>query len=86
VAHLPEGYTHSSARLRTACGRATIGPIHGEFLLLNVCERAIPVPRDDYYMAGAGGQTTLMIPRTDIVSCVSGTIERILRRFRIQEK
>ena len=26
-----------------------------------------PVPRDAYYMAGAGGQTTLIIPSHDLV-------------------
>lgn len=27
----------------------------------------MPVPRDAYYMSGAGGQTTLIIPSHDLV-------------------
>ena len=26
-----------------------------------------PVPRDSYYMAGAGGQTTMIVPSHDLV-------------------
>ncbi len=41
-------------------------PIYGGFFWING-EGSLPVPRDAYYMAGAGGQTTLIIPSHDLV-------------------
>jgi len=41
-------------------------PIYGAFFWLNG-DGQYPVPRDAYYMAGAGGQTTLIIPSHDLV-------------------
>jgi hypothetical protein len=36
-------------------------PIYGAFFWIND-DGIFPVPRDAYYMAGSGGQTTLIIP------------------------
>jgi CubicO group peptidase (beta-lactamase class C family) len=41
-------------------------PIYGGFFWING-DGAFPVPKDAYYMAGAGGQTTLIIPSHDLV-------------------
>ena len=41
-------------------------PVYGAFFWINGTGM-FPVPRDTYYMAGAGGQTTLMIPSHDLV-------------------
>ena len=41
-------------------------PIYGGLFWINGDGR-FPVPRDAYYMAGAGGQTTLIIPSHDLV-------------------
>ncbi len=41
-------------------------PIYGGFFWINGTG-TFPVPRDAYYMAGAGGQTTLIIPSHDLV-------------------
>jgi CubicO group peptidase (beta-lactamase class C family) len=41
-------------------------PIYGGFFWLNG-DRTFPVPPDAYYMAGAGGQTTLIVPSHDLV-------------------
>jgi len=69
---LPEGYTTFVSTLAPAWA-ADNRPIYGAFFWLNG-DGQYPVPRDAYYMAGAGGQTTLIIPRTTSSSCVSGTI------------
>src|SRR5436190_10852675 len=55
---------NSSARLRPPA--ADNRPVYGAFFWLNGDGR-YPVPRDAYYMLGAGGQTTLMIPSHDLV-------------------
>ena len=62
---LPEGYTKFVSTLAPAWA-ADNRPIYGAFFWLNGDGR-YPVPRDAYYMAGAGGQTTLMIPSHDLV-------------------
>ena len=62
---LPEGYTKFVSTLAPACA-ADNRPIYGAFFWLNGDGR-YPVPRDAYYMSGAGGQTTLMIPSHDLV-------------------
>ena len=41
-------------------------PIYGGFFWING-EGTFPVPREAYYMAGAGGQTTLIVPSHDLV-------------------
>jgi CubicO group peptidase (beta-lactamase class C family) len=41
-------------------------PIYGAFFWVNGAGQH-PVPRDSYYMAGAGGQTTMIIPSHDLV-------------------
>ena len=41
-------------------------PIYGGFFWINGTER-FPIPKDAYYMAGAGGQFTIIIPSHDLV-------------------
>ena len=41
-------------------------PIYGGFFWINE-DGTFPVPREAYYMSGAGGQTTLIIPSHDLV-------------------
>ena len=41
-------------------------PVYGGFFWING-DNAFPVPREAYYMAGAGGQTVLIIPSHDLV-------------------
>lgn len=62
---LPPGYTEFVSTLAPAWvadGR----PIYGGFFWING-DGAIPVPKDSYYMAGAGGQYTMIIPSHDLV-------------------
>jgi len=62
---LPEGYVSFVSTLAPAWvadGR----PIYGGFFWING-DGALPVPKDTYYMAGAGGQYTLIIPSHDLV-------------------
>ena len=56
---LPEGYAKFVSTLAPAWEAER--PVYGAFFWLNG-DDAFPVPRDTYYMAGAGGQTTLIIP------------------------
>jgi CubicO group peptidase (beta-lactamase class C family) len=62
---LPAGYAKFVSTLAPAWA-ADRRPIYGAFFWLNGDGR-FPVPRDAYYMAGAGGQTTLIIPSHDLV-------------------
>ncbi|XSC47272.1 hypothetical protein ACF1BQ_018110 [Bradyrhizobium sp. RDT10] len=62
---LPEGYTAFVSTLAPAWA-ADNRPVYGAFFWLNG-DGQYPVPRDAYYMAGAGGQTTLIIPSHDLV-------------------
>src|ERR1700730_7447666 len=62
---LPEGYAKFVSTLAPAW-EADKRPIYGGFFWING-DRRFPVPRDAYYMAGAGGQTTLIIPSHDLV-------------------
>src|SRR5258706_10274411 len=62
---LPEGYGKFVSTLAPAWA-ADKRPIYGAFFWLNG-DGQYPVPRDAYYMAGAGGQTTLMIPSPELV-------------------
>jgi CubicO group peptidase (beta-lactamase class C family) len=41
-------------------------PIYGGFFWINGAGE-LPVPRESYYMSGAGGQTTLIVPAYDLV-------------------
>ncbi|MFN0086887.1 MAG: serine hydrolase domain-containing protein [Blastocatellia bacterium] len=62
---LPEGFARFVSTLAPAWkedGR----PIYGGFFWING-DGAFPIPRESYYMAGAGGQTTMIIPSHDLV-------------------
>jgi CubicO group peptidase (beta-lactamase class C family) len=62
---LPGGYAKFVSTLAPAWA-ADKRPIYGGFFWINGDGR-FPVPGDAYYMAGAGGQTTLIIPSHDLV-------------------
>ncbi len=62
---LPEGYAKFVSTLAPAW-EADLRPIYGGFFWING-DGTFPVPRDAYYMSGAGGQTTLIIPSHDLV-------------------
>ncbi len=62
---LPEGYAEFVSTLAPAW-EADGRPIYGGFFWINGTG-TFPVPRDAYYMSGAGGQTTLIIPSHDLV-------------------
>ena len=62
---LPEGYAEFVSTLAPAW-KADGRPIYGGFFWINGTG-SFPVPREAYYMAGAGGQTTLIIPSHDLV-------------------
>lgn len=62
---LPEGWVRFVSTLAPAW-KADGRPIYGGFFWING-EKTFPVPEDAYYMAGAGGQTTLIIPSHDLV-------------------
>jgi CubicO group peptidase (beta-lactamase class C family) len=62
---LPEGYVTFVSTVPPAW-KADKRPIYGGFFWING-DSAFPVPREAYYMSGAGGQTTLIIPSHDLV-------------------
>ena len=62
---LPERFTKFVSTLAPAW-LADRRPIYGAFFWVNG-DGALPVPRDAYRMAGAGGQTTLIIPSHNLV-------------------
>ena len=62
---LPEGYVDFVSTVAPAW-EADGRPIYGGFFWINGT-RTFPVPREAYYMSGAGGQTTLIIPSHDLV-------------------
>jgi len=62
---LPEGYARFVSTLAPAW-EADKRPIYGAFFWINGTG-TFPVPREAYYMEGAGGQTTLIIPSHDLV-------------------
>ena len=62
---LPEGYAKFVRTLAPAW-EADERPVYGAFFWING-DGAFPVPREAYYMAGAGGQTTMIIPSHDLV-------------------
>jgi CubicO group peptidase (beta-lactamase class C family) len=62
---LPEGWSKFVSTLAPAW-EADKRPIYGGSFWLNG-DGTYPVPKDAYYMSGAGGQTTLIIPSHDLV-------------------
>jgi CubicO group peptidase (beta-lactamase class C family) len=62
---LPEGWSKFVSTLAPAW-QADNRPIYGAFFWING-DGALPVPREAYFMSGAGGQTTLIIPSHDLV-------------------
>ena len=62
---LPDGYVKFVSTVAPAW-EADGRPVYGAFFWINGTGM-FPVPRDAYYMAGAGGQTTLIIPSHDLV-------------------
>jgi CubicO group peptidase (beta-lactamase class C family) len=62
---LPEGYVKFVSTLAPAW-EADQRPVYGAFFWING-DGSFPVPGEAYYMAGAGGQTTLTIPSHDLV-------------------
>jgi len=62
---LPEGFVKFVSTLAPAW-QADRRPVYGALFWING-DGSFPVPREAYYMAGAGGQTTLIIPSHDLV-------------------
>src|SRR5215471_11420486 len=62
---LPEGWSKFVSTLAPAW-EADKRPIYGGFFWLNG-DGQYPVPKDAYFMSGAGGQTTMIIPSHDLV-------------------
>ncbi len=62
---LPEGFVDFVSTVAPAW-EADGRPIYGGFFWINT-EKDFPVPKEAYYMAGAGGQYTIIIPSHDLV-------------------
>jgi len=62
---LPEGYVKFVSTLAPAWA-ADQRPVYGGFFWING-DGGWPVPKDAYYMAGSGGQITMIIPSHDLV-------------------
>ena len=62
---LPEGFVDFASTLAPAW-EADGRPIYGGFFWING-ESEFPIPLDAYFMAGAGGQFTIIIPSHDLV-------------------
>ncbi|MEM6803600.1 MAG: serine hydrolase [Bacteroidota bacterium] len=62
---LPEGFVNFASTLAPAW-EADGRPIYGGFFWINGTEN-FPIPKDAYFMAGAGGQFTIIIPSHDLV-------------------
>jgi CubicO group peptidase (beta-lactamase class C family) len=62
---LPEGYARFVSTLAPAW-KADNRPIYGAFFWLNGDGR-FAIPKEAYYMAGAGGQYVFIIPSHDLV-------------------
>ncbi|HTK29763.1 MAG TPA: serine hydrolase [Vicinamibacterales bacterium] len=62
---LPEGFTSFVSTVAPAWA-ADGRPVYGGFFWING-DHAFPVPKESYYMAGAGGQTVLIIPSRGLV-------------------
>jgi CubicO group peptidase (beta-lactamase class C family) len=52
-------------------------PVYGGFVWSNGAG-TLPVPKEAYYMSGAGGQTTLIVPSHDLASCGLDTSKVVL--------
>jgi CubicO group peptidase (beta-lactamase class C family) len=62
---LPEGFVKFVSTVAPAWA-ADKRPIYGGFFWING-DAGYPVPRQAYFMSGAGGQTTMIIPSRDLV-------------------
>lgn len=62
---LPEGFVKFVSTLAPAWV-ADQNPVYGGFFWING-DGSYPVPRNTYFMSGAGGQKTMMIPSHDLV-------------------
>ena len=62
---LPEGFVKFVSTLAPAWA-ADKRPIYGGFFWING-DGTLPVPKEAFYMAGAGGQTVLIVPSHDLV-------------------
>ena len=62
---LPAGYADFVSTLAPAW-EADGRPVYGGFFWINGAG-AYPIPRDAYYMSGAGGQKTILVPSHDLV-------------------
>ena len=62
---LPDGYVKFVSTPAPAWVADKL-PIYGAFFWINGLGQ-YPVPRDSYYMAGAGGQITMIVPSHDLV-------------------
>ena len=62
---LPEGFVKFVSTVAPAWA-ADQNPIYGGFFWING-DGSLPVPKNAYYMNGAGGQNTLIIPSLDLV-------------------
>jgi CubicO group peptidase (beta-lactamase class C family) len=62
---LPEGFVKFVSTLAPAW-KADRRPVYGAFFWING-DSTFPVPKEAFYMSGAGGQTTLIIPSHDLV-------------------
>jgi CubicO group peptidase (beta-lactamase class C family) len=62
---LPEGFVKFVSTVAPAWA-ADKRPIYGGFFWING-DVAFPVPKEAYYMSGAGGQTVLIVPSHDLV-------------------
>jgi CubicO group peptidase (beta-lactamase class C family) len=62
---LPEGFVEFVSTVAPAW-QADGRPVYGGFFWINGTA-SFPIPKDAYYMAGAGGQYTIIIPSHDLV-------------------
>jgi CubicO group peptidase (beta-lactamase class C family) len=62
---LPEGYAKFVSTVAPAWA-ADGRPVYGGFFWINGTD-AFPIPREAYYMSGAGGQSTVIIPSHGLV-------------------
>jgi CubicO group peptidase (beta-lactamase class C family) len=63
---LPEGYVQYASTLAPAWLADERPQYGGGFFWING-DGGMPVPKEAYYMSGAGGQTTLIVPSHDLV-------------------
>ena len=75
---LPEGYAKFVSTLAPGWA-ADKRPVYGGFFWING-EGTFPVPEEAYYMSGAGGQTTLIVPSHDLVVVRLGHFKGARRR------